>query len=231
MTRRLAAIAMAICLPLAAKPPKAATSVVTDERVAFAPGGAIEVTGSVGELNVEGWDGPDVEITVTRSTFRTDTPREQDLAKRQLSAIQVTAERKSPTELSIHTAIPPRGFWDRVAHRRPNVQLDYRIRVPRDSKLVLRHGSGGVLVYDVAGDIDASVGTGDIALQLPAAGAYSFDAQCGFGGVTSDFAGNYHMGRLVGERFAQSGPASAKQVHLRVGIGGITIQKMALATM
>jgi hypothetical protein len=222
---------VAICLPLAAKAPKAAMPVITDESVEFATGGAIEVTGSMGQLNIEAWDGPAVEITVTRFTFRTDTPRERDLAKRQLSAIKVTAERKSPTELSIRTALPARGFWARVAHRGRDFQLDYRIRVPRDSKLMLRHGKGDVFVYDVDGDIDASVRAGDIVLQLPAAGAYAFDAQCGFGGVYSDFTGDYHRGHLVSERFAQSGAGPAKQVHLRVGIGGITIQKTSLATM
>jgi hypothetical protein len=231
MTRRLVAIAMAICLPLAAKAPKAVMPVVTDEKVDFAAGGFIDVTGSVGELNIEAWDGPGVEITVTRSTYRTDTPQEREQAQRQLTAIKVTAERKSPTELSIHTAIPPRGFWAKVAGRGHNYQLDYRIRVPRDTKLALRHGIGDVFVSQVAGDIDASVRVGDIVLQLPSAGPYSFDAQSGFGGVYSDFPGSYRTGQLVSERFAESGAGPAKKVHLRVGIGGITIQKVALATM
>jgi hypothetical protein len=229
MTRRLAVIAIAICLPLAAKLPKPDMPVVTTERVEFAPGGAIQVSGSVGELNIEGWDRAEVEITVTRSTYRTDTPQEQDRARRQLSAIKVTAERKSPTELVIHTAFPARGFWAGVAHRRPDVQMDYRIRVPRDSRLVLRHDGGDVVVYDVAGDIDAAVHTGDIVMQLPAAGQYSFDARCRFGGVYSDFAGKYRIAHLESERFVQPGPAPAKRVYLRVGIGGITIQKMAPA--
>jgi hypothetical protein len=229
MNRRLAAIAIAICLPLAAKLPKPDMPVITTERVAFAPGGTIQVSGSVGELNIEGWDRPEVEITVTRSTYRTDTPQEQDRAKRQLSAVKVTAERKSSTELVIHTTFPPRGFWARVAHRRPDVQMDYRIRVPRDSRLVLRHASGDVVVYDVSGDIDASVHTGDIVMQLPAAGQYSFDARCRFGDVYSDFAGKYRIAHLTSERFVQPGPAPAKRVYLRVGLGGIKIQKMAPA--
>jgi hypothetical protein len=230
MTRRLAAISIAVCLPLAAKLPKPSMPVVTTERVEFAPGGTIQVNGSAGELNIEGWDRPEVEITVMRSTYRPDTPRQQDLARRQLNAIKVTTERKSPTELVIHTAFPPRSFWAKVAHCRPDVQMDYRIRVPRDSKMVLRHSTGDVVVYDVAGDIDASVRTGDILMQLPAAGQYSFDAQCRFGGVYSDFAGSYHVAHLVSERFAQSGQAPAKKVYLRVHTGGIKIQKVASAT-
>jgi hypothetical protein len=225
MTRKLAVLAFAACLPLAAKAPKAAMPAVTDEKVDFAAGGAIEVTGSVGELNVEAWDGPGVEITVTRSTYRADTPSNRDAAKRQLDAIKVTTERKIPAALSIRTELPHRGFWARVAHRGRDFQVDYRIRVPRDTKLTLRNGTGDVFVNGVAGDIDARTRTGDIVLQLPPAGQYSFDAHCGFGGVYSDFDGVYHTGHLISERFAQNGTGPAKQVYLRVGIGGIAIQK------
>jgi hypothetical protein len=228
MTRRLAAIAIAVCLPLAAEDVRFGW--ITSEGESFVPDGTIQVSGSVGELNIEGWDRTAVEITVTRFTYRVNTPREQNLADRQLSAINVTTERKSATELAIHTVFPRRGFWARVAHRRPGVQLDYRIRVPRDSRLVLRHTSGDVVVYDVAGDIDASVGTGDIVMQLPSTGQYSFDARCRFGDVYSDFAGKYHVAHLTSERFLQPGPAQAKRVYLRVGIGGIKIQKTAPAT-
>jgi hypothetical protein len=94
--------------------------------------------------------------------------------------------------------------------------MDYRIRVPRDSRLAIRHSDGDVAVYDVSGAIDASVRTGDILMQLPAAGQYSLDAHCRFGGVYSEFP-------------VQTGPAPAKRVFLRVGIGGIAIQKMAPA--
>jgi hypothetical protein len=231
MTRRLAAIAFAICLPLAAKAPKTAIPVVTDEKVDFAAGGAIDVTGYVGQMNVESWDGPGVDITVTRIAFRPGTPTNREAAKKKLDAIKVTTERKSPTALSIRTELPHRGFWARVAHRGRDFQVDYRIRVPRDTKLTLRNGAGDVIVHDVAGDIDAKVRTGDIVVQLPPAGTYSFDAKCGLGGVYSDFDGVYRTGHLMSERFAQSGAGQATQVHLRVGIGGITIQKASQATM
>jgi hypothetical protein len=67
-------------------------------------------------------------------------------------------------------------------------------------------------------------------MQLPATGPYSFDARCRFGDVYSDFAGKYDIAHLASERFVQPGPAPAKRVYLRVGIGGIKIQKMAPAT-
>jgi hypothetical protein len=147
-----------------------------------------------------------------------------------LNAIKVTTERKSPTELVIHTDFPKRSFWAKVAHCKPDVQMDYRIRVPRDSKLVVRHSTGDVVLYNVAGDIDAYVRTGDIVMQLPPAGPYSFDARSRFGDVHSDFPGAYHMAHLTSERFEQSAPAPARKIYVRVHTGGIDIQKMASAT-
>jgi hypothetical protein len=230
MNRRLGIIAIALCLPLGARVPKPALPIVTTEHVDFAPGGTIQVIGSQGELNIEGWDRAEVEITVTRSTYRPDTPKAQDLAKRQLEAIKVTTERKSATALVIHTTVPKRSFWAHVARLKPDVQMDYRIRVPRDSKLLVHHSTGDVVVYNVAGDIDAFVRTGDIIMQLPSAGQYSFDAQCRFGDVYSDFTGTQKIAHLTSERFTQSAAAPAKTVHLRVHTGGIKIQKIASAT-
>jgi hypothetical protein len=224
MNWKLSALAVAACLTLTAKLPKPAMPVVTTERVEFAPGGTIRVTGSTGELNVEGWDKPEVEITVTRSTYRTDTPKERDEAKRQLEAIKVTAERKGPAELVINTAVPSRSFWAKIAFQHPDAQVDYRIRVPRDSKLVVKHGSGDVVVYDVAGEIEASVRTGDIILQLPAAGKYAVDAECRFGGVESEFGGDSHIAHLESEHLVDG---QGKKLFLRVGTGTIKIQKIA----
>ena len=208
MLRELMALAVGVCLPICAELPKRPMPVTTTERVEFATGGAIRVEGSVGELNIEGWDRPDVEITVTRSTYRTDSTQEQEQAKLQLDAIHVTTERKG-ADLIIQTVFPKRRLLARLAPRRPDVRMDYRIRAPRQAKLVIRHGSGDVVIYDMAGDIDASAGTGDILVQLPDPGQYAFDAQCKAGGVYSDFAGNRQAAHWVGERFYRDGAAPA----------------------
>jgi hypothetical protein len=229
MTLKLAAAALALCLPLAARAPKAYVPVVTDDHVDFAPGGAIGMTGSLGQLNIESWDGPGVQITVTRSTFRTNTPKDLERAKGQLAAYKVTAEKKGAAELSIRTDAPRYGFFARLLHLTPDVQVDYRVRVPRDTKLTLRHGKGDIVVRDVTGDINATVRKGDIVLQLPPAGPYAFDAKCGFGGIYSDFEGTDRVAHGFSERFEANGSGAARKVYLRVGIGGITIQKEAEA--
>lgn len=212
---RLVAIVFAACLPLLASPPLPRVESVTTEKAGFAPGGTIKIEGSTGELNVEGWDQPSVEVTVTR--YMWDANAEH--AKRELDRVQVAKPVVSGTEMSIVTT-----------HKKSlGVHVNYNIRVPRDSKLIIRQGIGDVVVYDVGGDIDATSKAGDILLQLPASEKYSIDAKNkAAGDIYSDYPGKTHFTwGLMGDKLESDAPAPAHHLHLRVRFGGITIQKMA----
>jgi hypothetical protein len=183
------------------------------QRMSFAPGGLIRVDGSSGALNVEGWDRPEVEITVTKSTLKYYASKQQEKAAAVLDRVHISAERRSDTELAISTS------------KGRDVLVDYEIRVPRDSRIEIRYGAGQVLVANVTGDIRAAGHRGDILLLLPDTSAYAIDAKTKIGVVTSDFAGDLHRRRyLFGERFASS--SAAHRVYLRMGFGGITIKSV-----
>src|ERR1700680_4754396 len=107
MRLRLAVSAVGILLPLLAAVPEQA---VTTDRVNFVSDGAIQISGGVGELNMEGWEQPAVEITVTRTLFRRDTPKDREAAKRSLDRIRVVARRTGDRELAISTEFPSRNF-------------------------------------------------------------------------------------------------------------------------
>jgi hypothetical protein len=179
----------------------------------FAPGGLIRINHSYGTLNVEGWDRPEVEITWVKSTEIYYDAKQREKAATLLERAHISTERVSDTELAIST------------HQDRKISVDYEIRVPRDSRLAIHHGTGQVLVANMTGDIEATGHRGDLVLMLPDTGAYSVDAKTKVGVVTSDFAGDLHRRRyLLGERFA--GPAAAHRVYLRVGFGGITIKSV-----
>ena len=55
---------------------------------------------------------------------------------------------------------------------------------------------------------------------------YAFDLATKFGGIHSDFAGSSHREHLTADKFSEGAPAPAAHIHLRVGIGGIEIQKL-----
>ncbi len=185
--------------------------VTKTERVSFAPGGTIRVEGSYGNLNVEGWERPEVEITFVKSTQKYYRLDQREKAAARLESVHVSTERRSNTELAISTS------------KSGGVSVDYEIRVPRESRIEIRHGAGQVIVANVSGDIRATALRGDILLMLPDSGAYTIDAKTKVGLLTSDFSGDLHRRLyLLGERFAS--PAALHRLYLRMGFGGITIK-------
>jgi hypothetical protein len=223
MNWKVAAVALGCCLPLLAASPRQSVEVTTTDRVPFGAGGDIHLSGSVGQLAVEGWDEPAVEITVTRTLFPQDTPGKRDEAKQQLDGIRLLTERRGTNGLVISTKFPSRKFPASLLGK-TTASLDYRIRVPRDSNLLIQH-DGDITIHGVISDIDASA-RGGIFVQIPGSEPYSIDARSRVGEVYSDFPGRYHKSSLlVGENFIAEPPASSHRLRLRVDVGAIDIQK------
>src|ERR1700689_993374 len=87
----------------AIKPPPEKT---TTERVDFAPGGTVHIDGSYGDLNVEGWDRPEVEVTVIKTLPYGHKDKQPDQGASDLDRVRIVTEHKSPSELTISTALP-----------------------------------------------------------------------------------------------------------------------------
>ncbi|SPF45364.1 exported hypothetical protein [Candidatus Sulfopaludibacter sp. SbA4] len=223
--RTLAIAVLALGLPLLAKAPLQETQIVTSEHTDLAPGGAVRVNGSMGQLDVEGWDQPQVEITLGKSTFRRGTPKGVEDAKQFLNRIQIKVERKSAGELLITTVLPSRNLITRPLRGMTDVSLQYVIKVPRDAHLVIHHDSGDIRLQGLTGPIEAGTHAGDIEMRLPEASPYTIDARCKVGGVYSDFAGDHRVRYAVGERYGHDAASSAPHAVLRVGVGGIQILK------
>jgi len=228
MTRRLTTLflllnALGILSPLFGDEAKRPVEALHTERVSFAPGGTIQVLHSFGSLNVEGWDRPEVEVTVVKSRERYYEPKQHDQAARALERVRIVTERRSGRELTISTILPRRRFpylWG----GKGDVIVDYQIHVPRDSRLQIHHRMGRVLVSNVTGDVEATSRGGDILLMLPDSGTYSIDARSKFGTVSSHFVGDAHRRYLVGSGFARATPPPSHRIHVRTLMGGITIK-------
>jgi len=192
------------------------------EHVAFAPGGTIHLNNTYGEVIVEGWDHPEVEITVVKSMRFGLMP--SDETTKHLESIRIATERRSDTELAITTTLPTRAkrFLLLPRNTKAGVTLEYQIHVPSDSRLSIHHGTGMVSVTGVSGDLDATVGRGDIMLWLKPA-SYSIDAKVKFGHVSSEFEGDALSQYLIGQRFTHGESTATHRLHLRMGFGGITI--------
>jgi len=211
-------------VPLIADSPAPRPVEVTNtEHVNFAPGGTIRLQGSFGNLSVEGWDKDEVEVTVIKSLGFVSEPA--DRTKQQLDAVRVVTERKSGTELAISTTAPPPGFLGHLHLKRYDVAVEYRIRVPRNSNLVISH-AGYISVTGTTGNIDATDRRGDIVLMLPDLAAYSIDAHTKAGIVTSDVAATIRKKHMTGENLSHGDAPTSHRLVLRMGFGGITIKEL-----
>jgi hypothetical protein len=229
--RRLAVIAIATaCLLLAEDEAAQKTRVTRTERMDFPAGGVLHMKHSIGELTVEGRDEPVMELTTTKSMpLRYDSHRnERAHHQREFEEVQVTTERHSE-EIVITTALPHRRSFPPPSPLRGSsgVDLDYRIKVPRDTRLIVEHEGGDVHVEDLTGDIRVTTIRGEIALRLPQEGRYAIDAKSDFGNIISDFPG-YERRRpwLLGHRFVPDESVTGPKLYLRTGIGDIIIQKI-----
>ena len=217
------------CLLLAADEAGQKTGVTKTERMDFPAGGVLHVKHSIGELTVEGWDQPGMEITTIKSPrLAYDSQwREKASHKRELDETHVTAERHE-NEVAVTTTLPHRSFlppWPLRGGR--GVGLDYQIKIPRNARLVVEHGSGEVHVEGLTGDLHVTVRRGEITVRVPQEGEYAIDARSSLGDIVSDFPGSAHRRPwLFAHRFAGEASASAHKVYLRTSFGDIIILKI-----
>jgi hypothetical protein len=220
MMRRLAVIFGMSCLLWADDQLKQKVQVVHTERADFPFGGLLRLKNSVGEVGVEGWDRPDVEIATVKSTKVALSSQDREKASHQMDRVRISVQRQGE-ELIVTTEFPRH-----LGGLPPSLDLDYNIKAPRNARLAVDHGIGEVHVDSLTSDIHVTVRNGGITLQLPQEGKYGIDAKSDFGSVTSDFPGHEKRTRwLLGHEFVQ-GESATHNLFLRVGFGDITIMKI-----
>lgn len=188
------------------------------ERADFPAGGLLQFKNSMGELTVEGWDRPDVEITTIRSTKDVYPAGDREKVSAKLDRVKISVEHQGEG-LTIATVVPKHRAGPGVAF-----DLEYRIKAPMNARLSVEHGNGEVHVDNLTSDIHVTVGKGEITLHLAPEGQYGIDAKSDLGVVISDFPGQEKRLRWrVGHSFLQA--KAAHNLYLRAGFGDIIIMK------
>ncbi len=218
MFLRNVTLAISVAIPLAAGDLSTQIVRVSDTKTMdAAPAGTLHLENSRGAVNIEGWDQPRVEITVIKST--TGLFHASDAARRLLEHAQIKSDRKGD-EILISTQIPRRN--------RGELKVQYFIKAPRESKILIDRGNGGVYVTGMAGDMQATLEQGQITLTLPENAEYGIDARAKAGDVYADTdrdSGKEQRHHLLGHSLT-GGPASpAHKLYLRVCFGDIVITK------
>jgi hypothetical protein len=223
--QKLLVISIVLALPLTADDrSKDKLSATRTERFNVPAPGAIRLENSFGEVEIDGWDRPEVEVTVVRSSEHLYDVKERAEAQRRLDSVQITAKQNG-NDLVISTAYPPLNGFVHPLSRRSDIEISYRIQAARASKLIIDHNSGGVAVSNISGAIHATVINGQISLTLAAGGQYAIDARCTLGHVYSDFEGRDQSRWVLGEKFDRQSTAPVTNLYLRVRVGDIMILK------
>lgn len=170
----------------------------------FDPQGLIQLEQSYGDVDIQGWDRPEVEITTIRST-----PRKPD-------NMGITAVKQGEDRLKITTDFPS---------RKSNSDLKYVIKAPAHARLVVHHDMGDVKVTNFMSDIEVTNRIGEIGLTLAEPESYSVNARARIGDVSSDV-GCSVGSNLIGQQLHTAGGNLHRQLLLRIGIGDISIRKI-----
>ncbi len=188
------------------------------EKVDFPAGGKIYINKSFGEVSVEGWDLASVELIVTKAIKATDTPEKQAEAAARLKRVKVIMARDQPDGLVIHSEVP----------FRKDLELKYKIKVPRQSTLFIKHDIGNVEVSNIVGNLNVTARIGDVTIRLPASEEFNVDARAKIGDVSSEFGGKNRRQWLIGAKANQATDykETAHWVIARIGIGDIEVRKM-----
>ena len=198
-------------------------TVTNTERISVAAPGTIRFENSFGEIDIEGWDQPEIEVTTTKWTDDGYAKVPPSVAQR-LESVRITTKRDG-NDVVISTAYPARNLFTHPWSRRGDVQLAYRIKAPRGSRLAVDHNHGGMNIVGMTGDIRATVISGEITLTL-AEGPYAIDAKCDLGNVYSDFEGTGRRRLVFGEQFGSKREQPTRNIYLRMRFGDIVILKM-----
>ncbi len=192
------------------------------QQALFSSGGILEMKDSMGDVEVTGWEQPQIEVTVTKSTSRRYAPEEMEKGLAQLERIVVTTDQVTDNHIVIRTECPPSNLFARALSSRPDIHLSYRIKVPRQTRLIIRHDVGEVRVHDMAANMEVSTRVGDIDVKLPDDQRYTVDAKARVGDVDSDWC-------PAAQRYSMDGDMMdgtlAHHVTLRVGVGDIVVRK------
>jgi hypothetical protein len=211
---------------MAADEPTEPVSVTSTQRVALTPGGTVYMDETWGELSIEAWDEPAVEVVMTRRMAKPPAADKAEKARADLERFGARVEATTPDRVSI-VGLNPGSSVARPLGGKSGVRLTYVMHVPRNSRLELHNGVGTVRIADVTGDIAVNSDVGEVMLKVPIEPTTAIEASSGIGDVDVSAAleerGDLHRRALVGQRFSYQPPQVDKRITVKLGVGSITI--------
>ncbi len=178
--------------------------------------GTLTINTRMGDVQVEGWDEPRLEIDAEKVVEAKDEKRAQPLYDR----VQVVLTGKDQQVL-LRTLYPARRLW-RPFRDESKLTVNFHIHMPFDANVSLKCVDGDVRVSGLIGKQEISVNYGDVEVNVPSVYRLrSLDARSILGYVQSDLHGENSAGWGRKIMFWNSG--GDQDIKVRVRMGGVYV--------
>ena len=188
--------------------------------------GAVTIDRTWGEVSIEGWDQPSVEVTVTARSKKAYPAAEAEGMRARLAAFGFETKAASPGQLAI-TGLSPNATLLKPFGGKSGVSVAYSIRMPRAARLTLRHDVGEVAVKGLESDLDVASRIGDVRLTVPLDASVAVEGSARIGEVSVNPAlgarGSAKRHALVGHSFSYAPSNAHRHIIAHVGIGSVAI--------
>lgn len=178
--------------------------------------GTLTIDTRMGDIHVESWDQPRLEIEAEKVVEARDEKHAQPLYDR--LQVVLTGQDK---QVLLRTVYPPRGL------RRPfrgesKLSVNFRIHMPFDANLTMKCVDGNVRVSGLAGQQAINVNYGDVEIDVPSVYRLrSLNARSILGYVQSDIHGENSAG--WGRRIMFWNSGGDQDIKIRVRMGGVYV--------
>jgi hypothetical protein len=180
------------------------------------PRGMVVVDTRVGDVTVEGWDEPRVEIEAEK-LVRAGSEKK---AARRFERIKIEMS-TNDEQVQLRTIYPPRRPW-RLFRGATQLSVNYRIRMPSQASLVLKCTDGDVQIRGIDGRQEIRVSYGNVEVNLSSVSRLrSLDASTFLGYVQSNLHGEEGAG--FGRKVEFWNPQGEQEVTVRVRFGGVYV--------
>lgn len=184
--------------------------------------GTLVINSRVGDLHIDGWDEPRVEVEVEKVV----RARSEAKAKPLYGQIKVRLEGRDQ-EVRLTTIYPSRKLW-RPFRNESNLTVNFRIRMPFDSNLKLKCVDGDVTIAGIVGHEELRVNYGDVEIDVPHLyDLRSLTAHAWLGYVQSDLQGLSSDSAGLGQRISFWNAQGRQNIDVKVRMGGVFIYREA----
>jgi len=180
--------------------------------------GLLSIDSRTGDIHVEGWDEPRLEIEAEKVV----RAKSSEAAKPLYEQLSVVLEGRDKRVL-LRTLYPARKLW-RPFRGEARLSVNYRIKMPFDANLALKCVDGDVWIRGLQGKQQILVNYGDVEIDIPSLDRLrSLRAHAWLGYVQSDLHGEDRGGFGPGIYFWN--PTGEQDINVKVRMGGVFVYR------